>query len=89
MTKIKKIKTDYGYEKLACHLCETKCFVGDAEKTRGLTQHITIQARNEAFRMTLGDANKTPHLDYYLAHTKPRVVPGITKRDFDDDLEVA
>lgn len=85
--KVEIYTNKYGYERVKCPFCSIECFWKGTKKENGLQRHIALGARDEAFRVALGDIVDTPHLTYYKANTKQKVVPSITTREFTDTIE--
>lgn len=77
-----------------CPFCDDFVYMRESrmhkeDRLSNLKRHITNQARNEALEWYLaGESIPCPHLTYLKAHTEPKVVKLLHKRQFDEDLKI-
>lgn len=93
MTNIQIRKNEYDHEVADCPFCDKWVYVRPTTKVspdplRDLKRHITNQAKNEAMEKYLRPEASIDHLMYYVAHTKPKVVPKPNMRMYDADLTI-
>lgn len=76
-----------------CPFCDDFVYMRESrlhspDRLSNLKRHITNQARNEALEQALGDTAPMKHLEYLKAHTEPKVIKLLHKRQFDEDLKL-
>lgn len=92
--KLTPRKNNYGHMVIDCPFCADFVYLQESrhhqpDRLSNLKRHITNQARNEALEWYLaGSSIPCPHLEYLKAHTEPKVVKLLNKRQFDNDLTI-